>query len=459
MFEKFLESGLIALRAGRLSTSLDDFTRAVLFDPKRSEAYVYLGNYYSSVSEDSLATICYRRAQLLSPDFFDGYFNESNLHQRRGRSVEAEAKLLCALALEPANQHGLTNLSALRHALGADPLSTCSGYERSLVIQPENNHRAAVNLGQVMLSIGRFAEGWQAFRSRFSVETPALNTALPTYRSGGTDSRVLIWGDQGVGDQIMFLSMLPSVLSLEKNVTFRGDQRLKNLVCRSFPDVQFEGDNSAFRDADYDVQISLGDLGGIFRATAADFPTSRGYLKVDQSRTELLRAEIKDDPNMVVVGISWRSINKQTGQTRTIDLSAMLGAFHHKNLRLISLQYDGTRGETDAVRRHSPPRNGRTALESGVNRYEDLDGVASICAVCDLVISIGNTAAHIAAAVGTETWVLVPHPAGWRWMASGSGTPWYPSARIFRQERDMGWENVLKSVRDALEERLISRQT
>jgi len=459
MFETFLESGLTAFRADRLSTSLDNFMRAVICDLKRSEAYVYLGNYYSSVSEDSLATVCYRRAQRLSPDLFDGYFNESNLHQRRGRLVEAEYKLLCALALEPANPHGLTNLSALRHSLGADAIVVCKGYERSLAIQPVNNYRASVNLGQAMLSLGRFTEGWQAFRARFSVETPALNTSLPIYRGGETNSRVLIWGDQGVGDQIMFLSILPSVLSLEKNVTFRGDQRLKNLVCRSFPNVQFEQDNSVFRDADHDVQISLGDLGGIFRKTASDFPISRSYLKVDQSRTELLRAEIKDDPHMVVVGISWRSINKETGQTRTIDLSTMLGALHHKNLRLISLQYDGTRSEIDAIRQYSPPGNGRTALESDVNRYDDLDGVASLCAGCDLVISIGNTVAHIAAAVGTETWVLVPHPAGWRWMASGSGTPWYPSAKIFRQGTDMGWQNVLKTVRDSLDELLISRQT
>ena len=458
MTDALLKSGLKAWQDGDLDACLRDFTRALATEANHAIAYVYLGNYYSTVPDDDLAIRCYVRAQLLDPHLVDSYYNESNLHQLRRRFADAEAKLLAAIALDPANPQVITNFTAVRHSLGADALATINGYQRSLRLKSHDNHRASVNLGQAFLSFGRFLEGWPAFHSRFSVETPALKSTLPFYTGRKTDSKIIVWGEQGVGDQIMFLSMLNDLVETCPNVTFRGDRRLENLCRRTFPTVDFQSNDSEFRQADFDLQVALGDLGGILRNSVSDFPTTPGFMNVEINRYEALTRELHAKSSIMNVGLSWRSTNKDSGGQRTIDLRALLEALRQDNVNFIDLQYDGTTHETTTIRSASFDRNTDRPIEERIDRYNDLDGVACLSAACDLVISIGNTVAHISAAVGTETWVLVPEPPGWRWMASGPRTPWYPTVKIFRQSTRGSWHDVLSQVRMALSERLISRR-
>ncbi len=458
MTDALLKSGLTALQDGDLYTCLRNFTRALATETNHATAYVYLGNYYSTISDDDLAIRCYVRAQLLDPHLVDSYYNESNLHQSRRRFADAEAKLLAAIALDPASPQVITNLTAVQHSLGASALATINGYQRSLKLKPHNNHRASVNLGQALLSLGRFMEGWPAFHSRFLVETPALKSTLPFYGGGKTDSKIIVWGEQGVGDQIMFLSMLNDLVEACPNVTFRGDRRLKTLCRRTFPTVRFQSDDSEFRQADFDLQVALGDLGGILRNSVSDFPITPSFMTVEINQYEVLTRELRTKSSIVNIGISWRSTNKDTGGQRTVDLRDMLEAFRQDNVNFINLQYDGTTHETATIRSASCDRNTHRPTEEGIDRHNDLDGVACLAAACDLVISIGNTVAHISAAVGTETWVLVPEPPGWRWMAAGTRTRWYPAVKIFRQSTRDSWQSVLGQVRVALSERLLSRQ-
>jgi hypothetical protein len=255
----------------------------------------------------------------------------------------------------------------------------------------------------------------------------------------------LLWGDQGVGDQIMFSSMLNDWLARRVASTLRVDDRLVPLFSRSFPTLDVIGESCQFDEAQYDAQLSLGDLGGFLRQTADDFLGHQGaFLSADQDLVGKYGQQLLRSGARLVVGVSWRSQNVDTGAKRSMSPTQLCDSLALPGITLVNLQY-GKREQDDVA---------DLMLDSGVDNTLDLDGLAAVIAACDLVITIGNTTAHLAAALGRETWVLVPKASGWRWMQQGSRTPWYESVEIFRQTSDNDWREPLGEIRRRLVHKL-----
>jgi tetratricopeptide (TPR) repeat protein len=349
-----------------------------------------------------------------------------------------------AIALDPARWGAYTNFAVANQSLALPEQALCY-YERSLQLRPTGNDHPRVNIGQLLLSMGRFAEGWAQFARRFDVNTPHLATRLPRLVKVDRASRVLLWGDQGVGDQIMFSSMLNDWLARRVASTLRVDDRLVPLFSRSFPTLDVIGESCQFDEAQYDAQVSLGDLGGFLRQTADDFLGRQdAFLAADQDLVGKYGQRLRRSGARLVVGVSWRSQNVDTGAKRSMSPMQLCDSLALPGVTLVNLQY-GKREQDDVA---------DLMLDSGVDNTLDLDGLAAVIAACDLVITIGNTTAHLAAALGRETWVLVPKASGWRWMQQGPRTPWYESVEIFRQTSDNDWREPLGEIRRRLVHKL-----
>jgi ADP-heptose:LPS heptosyltransferase len=188
-------------------------------------------------------------------------------------------------------------------------------------------------------------------------------------------------------------------------------------------------------------------LPGLFRTTETAFSTTTSpYLKADPTERERFRAEYGDGRKLI--GLAWHTRNQNTGRKRTIDLKNFASLFMLPGIRWISLQY----GNFDDLEAQASAANTPLLIDRSVDQFANIDRFAAQVAAMDQVITIDNSTAHLAAALGLPVWLLLPFAADWRWLEKRSDSPWYSTLRIFRQPKIGDWKTVVESVRSALGE-------
>ena len=432
------------------------FRRCFVLTPECLNLSLRLAVVSADLGDLVASAIHLNRASAIDPVSVDVHFNQAALRLKQRLPDLAGESATKALLLDPARWGAYSNRAVADQAR-AMAESALYWYGRSLQLCSSGNDLARVNLGQLLLSLGRFAEGWTHFAQRFGVDTRHLKTSLPRFDPKVAHGKILLWGDQGVGDQVMFASMLPDWVAKSIPFTLRVDDRLVALFSRSFPAVEVIGESIGFDERAYSGQLSLGDLGLFFRQSIDDFHDRSGaFLLADTTRARTLKRQLRRTDDEILIGISWRSHNADTGVSRSLSLFRMMQTLALPGVRLVNLQYGDTAADTRTVPEYV--QRGDWVSDSGIDNTQDLDGLASVIAACDLVITIGNTTAHIAAAIGQETWVLVPKAPAWRWMQHGRKTPWYDKVEIFRQTVDGDWNEPLHMVQERLRRKLGSRE-
>ena len=161
-----------------------------------------------------------------------------------------------------------------------------------------------------------------------------------------------------------------------------------------------------------------------------------------------LRERLKPDER-IVIGLSWVSHNPRSGMSKSARLSDFAGILGLPNCRFVDLQYGDTLAERQAVERELGVQVER--LED-IDNTNDIDGLAALITACDVVVSVSNTTAHLAGALGRPTWTLVPHGHSriWYWFKEGEGSPWYPSVRVRRQAIAQPWRGLVESCVDEI---------
>ena len=243
--------------------------------------------------------------------------------------------------------------------------------------------------------------------------------------------RVLVWAEQGVGDEIMFGSMLGDFGKRVGKLLVQMDRRLIPLFRRSLPDeVEFVERGEKVEESRYDSHLAMGSLGLYERPTLESFQGKGGrYLRADEARVKRLRGLMGLRSGERAIGISWRSSNAETGAMRSVGLRELVEALRGEGVRLVNLQYGEVGAEIEGVYEEL----GERVWACGeVDNREDLDGLAALIEACDEVVSIGNATAHLAGALGKRTRVLLPEAPSWRWLAKGHTTPWYGSITLQR---------------------------
>jgi hypothetical protein len=327
-------------------------------------------------------------------------------------------------------------------------------YLRALALQP-GHLDLSVNAALCALPAGRFPVGWALHERRLL--TPAaqsirfnyglIQASRPSF-SGGLSSRgkrVLVWGEQGVGDEVMFGGLVGEFRGLCGEVLLQVDRRLMGMFERALPGVRVFERGKAVPEELYDEQIPIGSLGKWLRPSRESFE-GKGlrYLGARPGLGERLRGELGVLPGEKLIGLSWRSASPETGAVRSLGLGELVGALGGvEGVRFVNLQYGDVREELAWLRRE---RGVEVLSHGGVDNREDLEGLAGLIEGCDLVVSVGNATAHLSGALGQKTWVLLPYVAGWRWLHEGSTCPWYQSVRLYRQSKRDDWTSVLETV-------------
>lgn len=449
-----MQLGALQVAQERWEEAEATLRRLLALEPQSAPARNNLGGVLVRTSRFAEAEALFRSVLAERPDFAAAHDNLGAALQAFGRFAEAEEHHRRALSLSPESPAAWSNLgNALRGQERFD--EALAAYSDALVRKP-GFPLAEWNRALALLLRGDFEQGWRAYHWRVRAGTSRF-PRLPWPLWDGKaprNRRILVYGEQGIGDEIMFASCLPDLAAAGARPLLVCEPRLAPLFARSLSAVEVHGTR---RGADSDVAgieapdawLPLGTLPLYFRCRAEDFPSRRAYLAADAESVRSWRARLAALGPGLKVGIAWRGGREGMERLRrsiALTLWSPLGRI--ADVRLVSLQYGADAGEFDAARRDV----GLTvAAFAGLDPLVELDGQAALIAALDLVIAVDSAVVHLAGALGASVWTLLPIPPDWRWMCGRADSPWYPAMRLYRQTSPGDWASVLAHVARDLE--------
>ncbi len=410
--------------------------QATILAPNYFPAWVSLGRALEELERLPEAAKACRRAASLNPQAPEPLINLGHILLSQGKAIEAETILLQALKLAPAHPELLDNLGlVLAHQGRSEEAERL--YRQAIAIDP-HHVQAHINLATLLLQNEHLSEGWKEYGWRFA-EGPRYSAKLWGGPASGAKS-LLLWGEQGIGDEILYLSLVPELIARGIEIHLEIDPRLFPLVERSFPGVTpvRPGENSLTQ---VEAQCPLAELGQFMRPDMISFPQRSAYFKADPGLIEEFLADKPKD--MKRVGISWRSANRRFAEAKSLPLLQWAPLLTGFEADFVALQY----GDTAAERADAQAKLGLAPRQyENLDMTKDLDGLAALIASCDFVVTTSSVTAHLTGALGVPGLVLLPRGRGriWYWFTPESRvSPWYPSLKLLSHEQEIDWPAVL----------------
>ncbi len=451
-----VELGEVRLALGDHAGAVKALKDAATLLPHVASVANNLGLAFKGMGSYPEAEAALQRAIALQPQLADAWLNLGGVRQAQERFDEALADYAHARSLGSRGAEALYNMATVHDAKGDLP-GAIELYRQALAEKPDYPD-ARRNKGLDQLKLGQLSEGWVDYEARWDCADYAAvrgRFSQPSWDGArDLDGALLVWGEQGLGDEILYGTMVPELMDAGMRIVRELDPRLVPLVQRSWPDMRAIArqpqSDPATRASDIAAQIPLGNLGRYLRAHDAAFPAHPPAFKPDPERVAAYRKQLRPEGTpSFVVGISWVSRNLEIGAQKSTSLADWSGVLQVPGVRFVNLQYGDTARDLTKFARTSGVS---VQTLPNLDLTNDIDGLAALIAACDLVVTVSNTTAHLAGALGVPAWVLVPtgNAKLWYWGQSGATTPWYPSLRLFRQVEPRKWDAPIAAIADAL---------
>ncbi|MFL2534107.1 MAG: tetratricopeptide repeat protein [Alphaproteobacteria bacterium] len=457
IYEKFIELnpnfalgynslGLTFMELGQLENAILNFKKAIAIKPDYSQAFFNLGNTFRDTGQKEEALENFKQAVLLKPDYSIAYNVLGITLVELGRPEESIENFKQSFLLNPSYEEAYNNMGNALKELGRFDESIDS-FKKAIELKPDYAE-CYNNYGRTLMMKNNFKKAFELMEWRLQLEELnfiPLDTIKPRW-DGRNNQKVFLLREQGIGDIIMFSSMIPELNSNLENVIFECDQRLVSLLKRSFPNnIGYVTDRIEVNTSDYDSYIPIGSLPLHFRKNLIDFQkTSSGWLQADIDKVKSIRKILTKNKLKKIVGISWKTSSLLTqSYLRNIELKTLVKNLKKLDIEFVNLQYGDVSGEIQNLR-----------LEQGIEVHEidnidlfnDIDGLASIISACDYVISIDNLTPHLAGALGVSTKLLLPRVADERWGLETKKSYLYDSIDIYRQSAHDDWSKPLEKM-------------
>lgn len=428
--------GTLYTEVGKVGLGIQLLTDVVKIEPMNGDAWVNLGTAFRRLERVEDADECYANADLAYAKFGEKAngvralvaANRSGIYINRGEPERSELYSRQALAIDP----GLT--------------------------------MAKKHLALALLEQGKLAEGWDWHEARMEPQDkneiyPFENTprnysgdpANPTpFWDGKSHGLVVIHGEQGIGDEIMFASCLPDAIATGAAILVEPNPRLELLFRRSFPNIEIHGTHSQeggpwLEGRHVDWRCAMGSMPKFWRRHPGSFPRVP-FLKVDPHKVANYRSRIPET-GRPRIGIAWQGGADKTHVSLRSMMVTALEPILRQDADWVSVQYTVSAPSELALLKEQTGievHHWRDAVE--INR--DIDELASVIASLDLVITVAQTAYHVAGGLDVPCWVLTSNKPDWRAGQAGEHMLWYPdSLRIFRQlKEETSWEPLIARV-------------
>ncbi|HTJ92542.1 MAG TPA: tetratricopeptide repeat-containing glycosyltransferase family protein [Pararobbsia sp.] len=449
----------------RAADAVTSFDRAIALQPSMPEAWNNRGCALRDLGLAEEAVQSCERAIALRSEYADAWSNRANALSDLNRPDDAKTSYERALAIQPEFADGWSNLGLTLVDLGEhDSALRC--YERALAINPAH---ASAHWHQALclLETGQFDPGWQAYEWRWqraSLRHARRSFAQPLWL-GETPiegKTLLLHAEQGLGDTLQFCRYAARVAQLGAKVVLMVPAPLVRLLANlDGVDVLVEEGQPL---PEFDVHCPLLSLPLALGTTLATIPADVPYLCADANRAPAWRERVASVAGgRMRVGIVWAGGNRphvpelrKNDARRSMSLDRLRPVLAVNGVQFFSLQKGPAAAQLDAWREDA--RMGDRIVDF-TQAIDDFADTADLIDALDLVISVDTSTAHLAGAMGKPVWILNRFDTCWRWLLERDDSPWYPSARLFRQPALGDWQSVIDRVREALEHALAQRAT
>lgn len=492
--------GNCQLKLNSAAEALDSYEKALKLRPDDADALNNRGNALRQLKRPEEALASYDRALAMKPGFADAHYNRGNALLELKRLGEALASYDRALALKPDNADALNGRgSALLELLRPEEAARC--FERAIAVRPRQA-TAYCNLGVVLQEQGRWEEavryqeralgldpGYAAadynlalaclFLQKFERAWPHYDRRLlsgagireslrkdvatveryerfPRWQGPGEAlaGEVGIWGEQGIGDHVLYSTLIPELIAAKVSFLYEVDRRLLPAYARAFPGSRFVVLEEPPREELWraDRVLLAGSLPGLFRRSRESFARQpRRLLSALPERMTHYRRRMEAPGPGLKVAISWRSAREgRLGLSKSAALMEFAPLFELERVHFVDVQYGDTRAERQAV---EDATGVRLLHFDEVNYHRDLEEMLAILEACDLLITTSNVTAHLAGALGKPVWLLYPaeRPPFHYWAHDGSHRClWYPSVEIVSAPHLTEWGPLIEHAAERL---------
>ena len=424
--------GVLALQNKDYGEAIDQIEHAIQLQPQEASYHLNLGVAYKACQHYDASLTCFERAIALAPQLAAAHFNHAVVLHALNRLEEAIASYERAIALEPTQVEYHANLgSSLQVSNRLD--AAIHSYDQALALNP---HHASTlwNKSLALLLKGSFDEGWTGFESRwqrhnFTSEKRAFTAPLWLGQTSLVDQRILLHGEQGLGDFLQFCRYTSSVAALGAHVILETPASLHALLqnLEGVHELVIAGNPLP----EFDYHCPLLSLPLAFKTNEYTVPALPQPLWTRKG-TQLPQQRPR-------IGIVWRgNAQHKNDAHRSMPLEVLLSALPSE-LSYFSLQKDVTDTEKASMQALPHVHDMSAAMH-------DFADTAALCEEMDIIISVDTSVAHLSASLNRPTWLLLAHHPDWRWMLQRTDSPWYPSVKLYRQTERQNWQAVCDAL-------------
>jgi tetratricopeptide (TPR) repeat protein len=435
-------------KTGQLPAALESYDRAIALDARDATNYNNRAVLLQKMGRFAEATTAYDQAVASNPNYADAWFNRGTL---LGELDDPEAALSSyerALAARPNFADAYVNRGVAQEQLGQFQAARAS-YAQSIALH-HDLPEAHFNFAMVALTLGDYLTGWTEYEWRWRakggpVSREKRDFAQPLWlgKDDVAGKTVLLYGEQGLGDSLLFCRYVALVAQLGPRILLEVPLPLVKL-CATLPGVaQVIPYGSPL--PDFDLQCPLMSLPLALETTLETIPAKVGYLRSDASKVDDWRHRLgpKVRPR---IGLTWSGQTTGTNRKRHFALSNLVPLLP-PDVDYFCMQTDVGAADQETL-----------ATTPGIRQFKDslrdFTDTAALCECMDLVISVDTSVAHLSGALGQKTWVLLAFSADWRWLTDRDDSPWYPTMRLFRQRSLGDWHGVFERVAAELRQEL-----
>jgi len=405
----YLNIGLILEEQKKLAEAIDIFQQLIDKFPGFMEGYNKLGITYKKTDQFDKAKAIFKKGIDKDKNYVRFYGNLANVLQSEGKYPEA-----------------------------------LSYYSKAIQVEPFY-HEAIFSRSLLYLLLGKFEQGWQDYEHRWQIHgVKKRKFKVPEWHGQNLeDKSLLLWGEQGLGDSIQFIRYVPKIKGRVDRLIIECQPSLRSLFksISGIDQIMAGTKNTSMK---YDYHIPILSLPRIFNTREETIPQKIPYLSPDQRARKKIKQRLAIDKKLFNIGIVW-SGNPQHGNDhrRTCELFRFKTLKTIKKTQLFSLQ----KGEAASDLKN----NNINWLTDLAPLIDDFSDTAAIIQKLDLVITVDTSVAHLAGALGKRVWILLPYHPDWRWMLKRKDSPWYPTARLFRQNKPGNWKKIFKDFKQELQ--------
>lgn len=478
--EAYNNLGVTLKELGNLEESQQNYQKAIELNPNYTEAYNNLGITLRELGNLDESEKIYKKIIKIKPKYFEAYSNLGITLREQGRLEESKLNFETVLKLKPDNAEGYYNLGVVLRDLGRLEESE-EYYKKAIELKP-NYVEAYNNLGVTLRELRKleesdlnynkaiklnpkhadaynnlsfnyllkkeFKQAYELSEWRWKTKRNIGNvfvTKKPLW-NGEKNKTIFVWKEQGVGEEIMFGSILNDLEKISNKLIVNCDKRLIPLFERSLSKkIIYEPNRNKINENDFDHHIPMGSLRSYFRKNLEDYSvTSKGFLSANNEKKLHFERKLKSNTNDMSVGISWSTKSSiQMSSFRNVSLEKLIQSLKNLNLKFVNLQYGDVTKEIEEI-------NNKLGINiitfPDLNYKNDIDDLASLVSACDLIVSIDNFTVHLAGSLGKETKLLLPYTMDSRWGIDDNFSYIYDSVKIFRQTELNNWDSVFQEL-------------